>query len=346
MQENSKNHGGEGWSMNDYGKSVLEQYELDITNVRRGRGCLILDGTGDKRYRLAEYSGSKAHLDFEQMVLNGVWQGGELLVERCIPNRAGLLYSLNREQTGYVMRDFVDGMECSTESEQDLCQAMETLARFHLQMRGFQWEDGCRKEAAAGMPLYEEYARHLRELQRVSTYLRRKKKKNHLERRMEETIQSAIGQGKAAIAALEDTNYRRMYDVCVAEGRICHGRYHYHHVRFAKQGPVLTGLEHCCVQVQIVDVYQFLRKTMEKCGWSEAVGSRLLEAYESVLPLSVEEKQILACMLQFPEKYYKQVNHYYNTRKTWISAKSLEKLEKAVAQQAQRQAFAETFSKV
>ena len=51
-------------------------------------------------------------------------------------------------------------------------------------------------------------------------------------------------------------------------------------------------------------------------------------------------------MLQFPEKYYKQVNHYYNTRKTWISAKSLEKLEKAVAQQAQRQAFAETFSKI
>ena len=331
--------------MNDYGKSVLEQYELEFTNVRRGRGCLILDGAEGQTYRLAEYSGSRAHLELEQAILDDLWQDGNLLVERCIPNRAGCLYSLNREQTGYVLRYFAEGNECSTASQVDLCNAMKALAQFHLRMRKFRCGQSVQKEDFIGIPLYEEYGRHLRELHRVSAYLRRKKKKNHLERRMEETIQSVIKQGKEALEALEGTSYRQIYDQCVAEGRICHGRYHYHHVRFSEKGTVLTGLEHCCVQVQIVDIYQFLRKAMEKCGWSVSVGEQLLEAYETILPLSAEERQILACMLQFPEKYYKQVNYYYNTRKTWISAKSLEKLEKAVCQQIQRATFAETIAK-
>lgn len=325
--------------MNDYGKSVLEQYDLEFENVRRGRGCLLAEAKDGKTYRLMEYNGSKVHLELEQEILQYLWQEGSLLVECCIPNKNGCLYSLNRDQDGYVLRTYIDAGECSTASQSELQSAMGALARFHLLMRSFQGTEVLQKECFVGEPLDQEYEGRLQELRRVMAYLRRKKKKNAYERSIEATISAVITQGKGALEALHSSPYGEMYQACLQEGRLCHGRYHYHNVRFTKEQVVIAGLEHCCIQVQLVDIYQFMRKVMEKCGWMPAMGQMLLEEYEKVLPLSPGEKEVLACLFAFPEKYWKQVNFYFNTRKSWVSAKSLEKLEKAVRQQTLRESF-------
>lgn len=328
--------------MNDYGKSVLEQYDLEFSNVRRGRGCLLAEGGDGNTYRLAEYNGSKVHLELEQEILLYLYQEGSLLVERCIPNREGCLYSLNREQNGYVLRTYIEANECNTANQAELLLSMSTLAKFHLLLRSFHGTEVLQKECFVGTPLDKEYERRLQELRRVMSYLRRKKKKNAYERCIEETIAFMIGQGKEAVEELRASDYQRLYEECLEEGRLCHGRYHYHNVRFTQEQAVVAGLEHCCVQVQLVDIYQFLRKVMEKCGWMPAIGKMLLEEYQRILLLSAAEQRVLACMFVFPEKYWKQVNFYYNTRKSWISVKSLEKLEKAVRQQALRENFIRT----
>lgn len=325
--------------MNDYGKSVLEQYDLEFGNVRRGRGCLLAEAGDGKTYRLVEYNGSKVHLELEQEILQYLQQEGSLQVECCIPNKSGCLYSLNRDQTGYVLRTYIEANECSTSSQGELLAAMKALAKFHLLMRSFCGTEVLQKECFVGVPLDTEYERRLREIRRVMAYLRRKKKKNTYERSIEETIGAVIHQGKEALEALQHSTYQEMYQTCLKEGRLSHGRYHYHNVRFVKEQAVITGLENCCVQVQLVDIYQFMRKVMEKCGWMPAMGQMLLEEYEKVLPLSQGEREVLACMFAFPEKYWKQVNFYFNTRKSWVSAKSLEKLEKAVRQQSLRERF-------
>ena len=328
--------------MNDYGKSVLEQYDLEFENVRRGRGCLLAEAGDGKTYRLMEYSGSKVHLELEQEILQYLEQDGTLLVESCIPNKNGCLYSINRDQDGYVLRSFIDASECSTASQGELFAAMKALAQFHRLMRQFQGTEILQKDCFTGMPLDTEYERRLRELRRVMAYLRRKKKKNTYERCIEETIGSVITQGEAALNALNASAYGSMYETCLQQGCICHGRYHYHNIRFTREQAVITGLEHCCVQVQLVDIYHFMRKVMEKCGWMPAMGQLLLDEYQKIVPLSREELAVLACLFTFPEKYWKQVNFYFNTRKSWVSAKSLEKLEKAVRQQPLREAFIRT----
>ncbi len=328
--------------MNDYGKSVLDQYDLEFENVRRGRGCLLAEAKDGKTYRLMEYSGSKVHLELEQEILQYLGKEGSLLVECCIPNKNGCLYSLNRDQEGYVLRTYIEARECSTGSHSELQAAMVALGRFHQLMESFHGTEVLQKECFIGTSLEQEYEGRLRELRRVMAYLRRKKKKNAYERSIEATIAGVIDQGKWALEALHSSPYEEMYQTCLREGRLCHGRYHYHNVRFAGEQPVITGLEHCCIQVPLVDIYQFMRKVMEKCGWMPAIGQMLLEEYEKILPLSSGEKEVLACLFAFPEKYWKQVNFYFNTRKSWVSAKSLEKLEKAVRQQTLRETFIQT----
>lgn len=49
--------------------------------------------------------------------------------------------------------------------------------------------------------------------------------------------------------------------------------------------------------------------------------------------------EVLHALLLYPEKYWKLVNFYYNGKKTWISEKNYEKLEKIRAQEPDRQKF-------
>ena len=55
--------------------------------------------------------------------------------------------------------------------------------------------------------------------------------------------------------------------------------------------------------------------------------------------LYVQERQVLALQLSYPEKLWKLANHYYHTNKAWIPAKNLEKLKVFANQQKERERF-------
>ena len=54
---------------------------------------------------------------------------------------------------------------------------------------------------------------------------------------------------------------------------------------------------------------------MEKHDWNERLGRQVMESYERVLPVSEVERQVLYYLFLYPEKYWKQINFYYNANK-------------------------------
>lgn len=82
-----------------------------------------------------------------------------------------------------------------------------------------------------------------------------------------------------------------------------------------------------------------MRKMMEKNGWSTELGKLLIQSYDSVRKLSEKELDMLKALLLFPEKFCKITNHYMNSRKTWISEKSAEKLAALIEQDAAKEIF-------
>ena len=91
--------------------------------------------------------------------------------------------------------------------------------------------------------------------------------------------------------------------------------------------------------IPVTDLYDFLRKIMEKNQWDIGLGHKMLEAYSRILPLSKEELEYLAVCIAYPEKFWKIANSYYRSSKAWLSSKDLEKLEIAVLQTNQKQEF-------
>ena len=61
--------------MNEKGLVVLEQYELDVRNARRGRGSFLVD-TDRGLKLLTEYSGTEGRLEFQAEVMGELREKG------------------------------------------------------------------------------------------------------------------------------------------------------------------------------------------------------------------------------------------------------------------------------
>lgn len=84
-----------------------------------------------------------------------------------------------------------------------------------------------------------------------------------------------------------------------------------------------------------------MRKVMEKHNWNVDLGRSMMDAYERVLDMSSKEMRCLYYMFLYPEKYWKQINFYYNANKAWIPARNIEKLRSLEEQQPVRNRFLE-----
>lgn len=100
-----------------------------------------------------------------------------------------------------------------------------------------------------------------------------------------------------------------------------HGEYNYHNVLFMHGKIATTNFEKCRRDIQMEDLYYFLRKVMEKNGWKIRIGDGMLNAYSAILPLTKEEITYLKVRLIYPEKFWKIANSYYNTNKAWVAVK-------------------------
>ena len=90
---------------------------------------------------------------------------------------------------------------------------------------------------------------------------------------------------------------------------------------------------------QVSDLYRFMRKVMEKHGWDEYLGCSMLDVYDAMLPMSRNDRRCLYFLFLYPEKYWKQLNYYYNANKAWIPEKNMEKLKTLESQREARRRF-------
>ena len=120
---------------------------------------------------------------------------------------------------------------------------------------------------------------------------------------------------------------------------LSHGDVNQHHVLITPQGIAMIEFNKLHFGLQIEDLYHFMRKAMEKHDWNITLGLSILDVYDRVLPMTEKDRKRLYYLLLYPEKYWKQINFYYNTNKAWIPAKNVEKLKNLEEQEENKGKF-------
>lgn len=346
----------EGFFVDEKIREILDKYAFHVTAASRGRGAFICE-TDQGLKIVREYTLSPSRLVFESLVKYTVRDRGYMNVDQLVVNQDGELLTKNKYDKGYVVREWYEGRECDMKNRDDLTALVINLARLHKVLRDVPLSP----EMAAGYsyggmrPLLE---RHCREMKAIRNYMRARKQKKPFESLYLEYYEEFAAQAFAAAKALDAPGYVRLTNRARKEHMVCHGDYSHHNVLLmrgrtaapaliyngTKLPPVATvNFDKMQINIQINDLYLFLRKVLEKNRWDGTLANALVDAYEHVLPLSGDERHYLYVLLLFPEKLWKIANHYYNTRKSWTSGKNEEKLEAFIGSRRLRRDFLDSF---
>lgn len=312
--------------MNEREMEVLERYPFQTERISRVRGAFLCE-TRDGMRLLRETESTERRLQWENRVLRGFPEVGRLRVDPYVENKEGLLVTESSDHRTYCVKKWPGGRECDVSERSELLQAVEALGELHLWFRRIG-----RNLEMSGSPAdwRQELMRHNRELVRTRNFVRKKRHKTELELQILADFPYYYGLAEHALALADGP------DPGIS---LCHGEYTYHHVLLSGRVAAVTDFAHMHWGIPQEDLYLFLRKALEKHDWSFSLGKEMLERYERRCPQGEAERRYLYVRLSYPEKFWKQVNSYYNHRKSWVPQRNLEKLKMLEEQRERKAAF-------
>ncbi|MCM1327045.1 MAG: CotS family spore coat protein [Bacteroidales bacterium] len=320
--------------MNDRAVALLEQYDVEVLRVCKGRGAILCD-TDKGCLIFKEYTGNLDRIRMQNTLLQHISGLGKVAVESIVPTKEGELFVKDNDEVRYVLKTYREGRECNIYDKAECMEAVRLLAHLH----------DCTELPAdtEGLPhafsQTKEYEKHNKELKRVRKYLQQRSQKSWFEISLLNAYQMFLEQALTVTkewSAYAEKLGRELED----NARIyCHGDYQYHNILRSEEGWFLINFEKCMPDNPIRDLYLLMRKLLEKSNWSVSLGRELLETYEKERPISAISRIDLYYRLAYPEKFWKIVNFYYNSGKAWIPERNREKLEKLVRQEESKQHF-------
>lgn len=311
---------------------ALAKYQLEAGAITKGRGAYICETSVGKKL-LLPYRGSEERADFLRKILSYVREQG-MPVEQLLTTGEGTVLSKDDSETRYILKDYIVGTECNTQNENELIIAFRELARLHKILEGYQGELPSNMKEETGT-MWDICQKHYREMVNVKNYIKSKKKKNEFEMLFQNNYGHFEENAKNAIKELGETKEHVIAKI------ICHGDFTQHNIVKTEKGWRIVNFEHINYNYPVTDLCNFLRKIMEKNNWNQQLGEGLLESYGSLRRLTEAEWRQLGLMLLFPEKFWKIMNHYGNTRKSWGAGRDMEKFEKLLEQEQARCNFLE-----
>ena len=335
--------------MQDYERDhILEQYEIAVNSTRKTRGA-ILCNTDKGVLLLREVGVSEKRIPALVGLYEYFANCNYRTVDMPMKNCEGRYVTKGLDGNSYMLRRMPPGRECDVKRTAELFGASANLAKIHLLMRTKLVENVSDAEN-----LELEYIRHNRELRKVRAYIRKFSPKGEFEYLFLENFDQVETWADAALKSLKTSGYKQLYQRSIESGCMVHGEYNYHNIlvdlSFGKENLghrklniYTTNFDRFKKNVQVEDLYYFLRKAMEKQGFNEWIGDGILNAYSSIVPLGQNELEYLKNRLMYPEKFFKIANSYYHSNKAWISKKNIEKMQIEVRQMREKEQFLNRF---
>ncbi len=322
--------------MEDRFDDVLSGYNFSVRKMGRVRGAVLLDT--DKGYKLMqETNASAGRLVWENRVGMHLRAGGFERIDAFNLNKEGNISTPGPRGVRYTIRDWYMGTECNLTKKDDVYEASKNMAQLHKSLLGIQRDDTAL--CAGTEDILYVFNRHQSELRHIRNYIKGNKDKNEFKIALLKVFPMYYEQGSKAVGMLMGEEYQKLCRRIKEEGQVYHGSYTYHNLIMCDEGIATTVFDKCAYGMQLLDLYYFLRKVMEKNEWNSAFGDTVIRGYESIKLLDDTERSVLGIFLMYPEKFWKLSSYYMNGKKTLMTSKNLRKLEIINSQFNDRERF-------
>jgi len=243
----------------------------------------------------------------------------------------------------YTLVDFIDGRESNFENDSDVKKAAVTLAELHNASRGYIAPDGCKIQNDLGnLPSY--FNKRLEDIKKLLKQA--KKGTSRFDQLFVKYADYFINMAEKSVLELSASNYCRLAEKTRNEGLFCHHDYTNHNIIMDGEKIFVTNFDYCCYELKVYDIANLIRRKMRKCGWDISKCEIIMEAYSSKENLENDDIELMRIILQFPQKFWRVVNRYYNSRRSWSEKNFANRLQEVIDEAGPHMKFMEDFSRI
>jgi len=319
--------------MNDRAINILEQYDFQVLRTWKGRGAFLFETPTDTLI-LKEYCAALYKLGLQEELLKGISEKSSLRTEKIFRNKENELYSVDMDKTAYIVKTYPQGRECNIKESDEYLKAVTLLAKLHKAMEN---PDLAQDMSLTELPFLTECKKRTKELIKARKFLKQKSQKTEFELYLCKVFDIFLSKAMEIQNQLSAEDCQGWSHDIINRGLFCHGDFQHHNIMVDEKGFYIINFEKFTLDNPVKDLYLFMRKLLEKNQWNPELAMLLFLTYENERPLCEQDKKQLLYKFMYPEKFWKIVNFYYNSPKSWLPGKNREKLEQLVAIEKQRE---------
>ncbi|MCL5045936.1 MAG: CotS family spore coat protein [Actinobacteria bacterium] len=322
-------------------KSIVEDFGLSASYCEQVRAVWLVEtDAGLKCLKQVDYDRKRLrfiHAAQEHLARRGFTAG-----PRFLTSPVGLPF-VEYGHDLYVLMDWFSGHECDFHDDGELGAASRLLAGIHGASRGFKPDRRMDPSINWGK-LPRKFEEHSRDLLDFRKRVKEKPAMTSFDARFDFVVDHFHTQARRAAEALARSGYREITAAAREEGGFCHGDFHHRNVIIGDDGQAyVIDFDSCTGDIRARDVAEFLIRILNRSSWDPEVAKVILKNYHSRSPLSPQEYAVICARIQFPQKFWRICDRYYEDKRDWPEVRFVEKLNKSIRAFNPREAFVKEF---
>ncbi len=323
-------------------KGLIENsYNIRIMGIKPYRAGYILETTHGKKYiKACQYTKERVQF-IHQAKTHLINHNFQQIDPYCLT--VSKQPFVEADEGTYTMVNLIEGRECEFDDERDVIKAAEALALMHKASHGFTPRDNCYVPNSLGK-LPGCFKKRLEEIRK----LRRKaeKERNGFDYLFIENFDDFYKLGVLSLETLYCSKYGKLVEMTIREGMICHHDYSYQNILIRGDKTSVINFDYCNLELKIYDIVNMLRRRMRKCNWDIQKAKIILDVYRKIEPLEKDEMRVMKSMLQFPQKFWRVINRYYNSKRCWAQKNFISMIEEVISEKDAHLHFMDGFDKL
>ena len=322
-------------------REVVENYGIEIRSIIPYKDTYILN-TSKGRKVLKKMAFSSERILFVHGAKEHLIKSDFGNIDRYLCTYSGEPYFVFNN-SNYILTDFIEGHECSFDNDGDVQEAALLLASMHKASRGYIPDNRCKVQDDLGkLPGY--FNKRLEDIKKLKKQAKRGKSGfDHL---FLEYVDYFYHIGEDAAIELGKSSYETLVIRTREEGLFCHHDYAHHNIISSDDKLSITNFDYCCFELKLYDMANFIRRKMRKSNWDIDKAIMIIENYCSIEHISKEEFMVMKSILQFPQKFWRVVNRYYNSRRSWSERSFVSKLNEVISEVEYHKKFLERYDRL
>ncbi len=327
--------------MHELEKQLQENYNLKINSITNYRDLFIAN-TSEGKSIIKISSLNPERINFVVEAKEYLFNNGFQNLDKTIYTKSGNPFITFNEKTIYLS-EYIGGRECNLDCPEETKKCSRLLAMMHKASIGY----NCSEKSIARSELGRLpgcYRKRLDEIKKLKKNAQKGKLK--FDNLMCKYVDYFYELGEKAINMLDNSNYFELVEDADRNKNISHHDFNHHNIFIQNDDMYLINFEYCCYDLKVYDLVNLLRRKMRKCQWNIDEADKIINEYCKIVTLCDSELELMKIMLMFPQKFWRVVNKYYNSKKGWSEQNYMIRLQEVIDEIQHLKIFLDKFGAI